>query len=106
MYFMIILYTAYGKFFVFFQLHKNCCTFVFFDMIFVTKKWGTKKLKDLVRIDFEPLLKIMCNAYFWFLLVYEYKDNKKIEKVRGIKPEFVIADGEESDFCFNVEFQS
>ncbi len=38
-----------------------------------------------------------------FLEVYEYKDNKKTEKVRG-EAEFVIADGEEKDFVLMLEF--
>ncbi len=32
------------------------------------------------------------------------RNNKKAEKVRGYKAEFVIADGEAKDFVFNVEF--
>lgn len=61
------------------------------------------ELKDLVRIDFEPL-ENHAMLISEFAEVYEYKDNKKTEKVRGYKAEFVIADGEAKGLRFNVEF--
>ena len=61
------------------------------------------ELKDLVRIDFEPL-ENHAMLISDFSEVYEYKDNKKTENVRGYKAEFVIADGEAKGLRFNVEF--
>lgn len=63
------------------------------------------ELKDLVRIDFEPL-ENHAMLISDFSEVYEYKDNKKTEKIRGYKAEFVIADGEAKGLRFNVEFPS
>ena len=61
------------------------------------------ELKDIVYIDFEP---ISSHAMLIseFSEVYEYKDNKKTEKIRGYKAEFVIAEGEAMGIRFAVEF--
>lgn len=62
------------------------------------------ELKDLVRIDFEPL-ENHAMLISEFSEVYEYKDNKRTEKVRGYKAEFVIPDGDAKGLRFSVEFR-
>ena len=46
------------------------------------------ELKDLVRIDFEPL-ENHAMLISDFSEVYEYKDNKKTEKIRGYNAELM-----------------
>lgn len=62
------------------------------------------ELKDLVRIDFEPL-ENHAMLISEFSEVYEYKDNKRTEKIRGYKAEFVIPDGDAKGLRFSVEFR-
>ncbi len=61
------------------------------------------ELKDIVYIDFEPI-ESHAMLISEFSEVYEYKDNKRSDKIRGYKAEFVISEGEYMGIRFAVEF--